>query len=250
MALLYRRNVVREALNAQRRDLHELLIDKKADANKGELRDILNLAQKQRVRVKRVDKQQLNDRTKGAIHQGVALVTSDYPYVDILDILDRVEASGEPAFILALDQIQSPSNVGRLLRTADAIGVHGIIMQDRRNAAITPDVIEASMGAAEHTLVAQVPNLVQALKQLQKRDIWVVGLDMDPSSQPPDRVRLDGATCLVVGNEGEGLRKLVSKTCDLMMYLPMRGHVDSLNASVAASVALYFAWQQRGFSGK
>ncbi len=247
MTILYRRNVVREALKAQRRDIHELLIDKKADATKSDIGELFSLAQKQGIRIKRVEKQHLNDRTKGAIHQGVALVASDYPYVDVEDILDRANASGEPAFILALDQIQSPSNVGRLLRTADAIGVHGVIMQDRRNAAVNAEVVEASMGAAEHTLVAQVTNLVQALKQLQKEDIWLVGLDIGQGAQTPDRLRLDGALCLVVGNEGEGLRTLVRKTCDLRMFLPMRGHVDSLNASVAASIALYMAWQARGW---
>ena len=139
--------------------------------------------------------------------------------------------------------------MGSLLRIADAVGVHGIILQERRGVGVTPAVVAASSGAVEHLMVARVNNLVNALKELKENDVWVVGLDIGPNMQPIDRVDLNMNLCMVMGGEGQGMRRLVRDTCDLVLTLPMRGHVDSLNVSTAGSVALYTAWQARGWQG-
>jgi len=133
-----------------------------------------------------------------------------------------------------------------LLRTAEAVGVHGVLLPLRRTATVTPAVVNASSGATEHLLIAQT-NLAQGISILKDHGIWIVGLEGDSSAQEAEKVRLDGSIALVVGNEAEGMRRLVKESCDVLMRLPMRGQVASLNAAVAGSVALYLAWQARGF---
>jgi 23S rRNA (guanosine2251-2'-O)-methyltransferase len=135
------------------------------------------------------------------------------------------------------------------MRTAGAVGVHGVIMPLAHAAGVTPAVVHASAGASEHLLAAQM-NLSQALTRLKEEDVWVIGLDAAPDAQPPERVRLNGALALVVGSEGEGMRALIRKSCDLLVSLPMRGQVDSLNAAVAGSVMLYLALQARLTAGQ
>jgi len=158
------------------------------------------------------------------------------------------ESVEEPPLILLLDIIQNPQNLGTLLRTAEAVGVHGVIIPERRSAGITPAVVSASSGASEHMLVA-VMNLAQAIQALKEREVWIVGLEGSPEAHLPGEVDLSGALGLVIGNEGEGMRRLVRQSCDFLLRLPMRGRVESLNAAVAGSTALYFAWQARGFLG-
>jgi 23S rRNA (guanosine2251-2'-O)-methyltransferase len=150
---------------------------------------------------------------------------------------------------LLLDLLKDPQNVGVLLRVADAVGVHGIILQDRRSVSITPSVVSASAGSAEHLNVVVVTNLVQTMKTLKEEDIWMIGLDLGPNVSPIDRTDLNIALGLVLGSEGEGMRRLVRDTCDLLLTLPMRGQVGSLNVATAGSVALYSAWQARGWQG-
>jgi 23S rRNA (guanosine2251-2'-O)-methyltransferase len=135
------------------------------------------------------------------------------------------------------------------MRVADAVGVHGIVIQERRGVEITPAVINASSGAVEHLRVAQVVNLVQAMKELKGNDVWMIGLDAGPNVPPLDKADLNLSIGLVLGSEGEGLRRLVRDTCDLVLCLPMRGHVASLNVATAGSVALYSAWRARGWEG-
>jgi 23S rRNA (guanosine2251-2'-O)-methyltransferase len=154
---------------------------------------------------------------------------------------------GEPPFLLLLDLLQDVQNVGALLRVAEAVGMHGIILQERRAAAITPAVVRASSGAVEHLLIAQVTNLVQTMRKLKEAEIWLAGLDMGEGTLRYDQADLRGPLGLVVGNEGEGLRRLVRETCDFTIRLPMRGQIASLNAATAGSVVLYAAWQARGF---
>ena len=149
--------------------------------------------------------------------------------------------------MLILDVLQDPQNLGTLLRTAEAVGVHGVLLPFRHTATVTPAVVNSSSGATEHLLIVQV-NLAQAIQQLKEENIWVIGLDAGPEAQPLNQVSLDGPLALVIGGEGSGMRTLVRKSCDGLMRLPMRGKVESLNAAVAGSVALYFAWQQRGIN--
>jgi 23S rRNA (guanosine2251-2'-O)-methyltransferase len=148
---------------------------------------------------------------------------------------------------LALDSLQDPQNVGSLLRTAEAVGVHGVIVPERRAVGVTPAVSRASAGAVEHLLVAQVTNLARVLEELKGRGVWVVGVEDVPAAQDYRDVDLDMPLVLVVGGEGPGMRRLVMGTCDLLLRIPMRGHVGSLNVSVAGSIVLYQAWSGRTF---
>jgi 23S rRNA (guanosine2251-2'-O)-methyltransferase len=237
------RNPVYEVLRADRRDTFHLQISKGA-GDKGRLKDIIHLATKQRVPITRVERFQID--SLGPNHQGVALNVSAYPYQTIYDILEKASSQDESPFILILDTLQDPQNLGTLLRTAEIVGVHGVLLPLRRTATISPAVVSASSGASEHLLIAQT-NLHQGLMKLKDEGIWVVGLDGSPEAEILSQIRLDGPIAFVVGSEGQGMRSLIRKTCDLRMRLPMRGQIDSLNAAVAGSVALYLAWQARGF---
>lgn len=238
------RNPVYEALRASRRDFFRFLVAEGAQ-EKGRLGDITLLARQKRLPVERVPRSQLDRLSQ--VHQGVALETSQYPYANVQDILDRASSRQEAPFLLILDTLQDPQNLGTLLRTGEAVGIHGVLLPLRRAATVTPAVVNASSGASEHLLIAQV-NLAQGIEVLKECGVWIVGLEGDPNAESPDRVRLDGSLALVVGNEAEGMRRLVRESCDILMQLPMKGKVASLNAAVAGSVALYLAWQARGFS--
>lgn len=236
------RNPVFEALSAGRRDCYRLLLAEGTE-EKGRLAEILGLAARLKLPLQRVKRAAVDRLGEG--HQGVALECGEYPYAGMADILERVRQSGQPAFLLALDMIQNPQNLGTLLRSAEAVGVHGVLIPLARAAGVTPAVVHASSGASEHLLIAQV-NLANALVELkQTADAWVIGLDGGRDAQPYTRVRLDGGLVIVVGNEGEGMRALVRSRCDALARLPMRGSVDSLNAAVAGSILLYKALEDR-----
>ena len=235
--IIYSRNAVYECLRAKRRQPIRLMIAEKIQ-EKGHIADILSLAKERNVPVERVQRQRLD--TINPQHQGVVLEAGHYPYVDIADILDNAKSKNEPLFVLLLDTLQDPQNFGTLLRTAEAVGVHGIIIPLARTVEVTPAVVNASSGASEHLLVAQ-GNLVLAIETLKEAGAWIVGLDEDSRSQTPDRVKLDGALGVVVGSEGDGIRTLVRQKCDFLLRLPMRGQIESLNASVAGSIVLYMA---------
>jgi 23S rRNA (guanosine2251-2'-O)-methyltransferase len=239
------RNPVYEVLKAGRRHLFSLRINQGA-AEKGRLAEVINLCAVRKIRIERVPRAQLD--SLGPNHQGVALEVSAYPYQGLPDLFERAALRREDPLFLILDTLQDPQNLGTLLRTAEIVGVHGVILPLRRAATITPAVVGASSGASEHLLIAQY-NLAQAIAQLKEQGIWVIGLEGSPQAQLPPQVNLAGPLALVVGSEGQGMRSLVRKSCDLLLRLPMRGQVDSLNAAVAGSVALYLAWQARHFSG-
>ncbi|GAB4521591.1 MAG: 23S rRNA (guanosine(2251)-2'-O)-methyltransferase RlmB [Anaerolineales bacterium] len=239
------RQPVYETLRAGRRQGFVLCIGEGIQ-RKGRIADALRLAETRNLSVRTLPRRQI-DALSLIANQGIALQVSGYPYSTLFDVLVRARNAGESPFILVLDALQDPQNLGTLLRTADACGVHGVILPLRNTATVTPAVVTASSGASEHLLIAQ-SNLAQALKQLKEAGLWVVGLDGSPESSPLKDVRLDGALALVVGNEGQGMRPLVRQTCDVLLRLPMRGQVESLNAATAGAVALYLAWQARGFS--
>ena len=244
---LYGRNAVYEALRARRREPHRLLVAKGVRET-GIIEQILQLAKEIGVPVERVDRGRLNDFGPFS-HQGVALEASPYAYTP-LEELFGVAASGDDApFLLLLDLLKDPHNVGSLLRTAEAVGVHGVVIQERRAVDITPTVGHTSAGAVEHVRVAQVTNLVRAIEWLKDQRVWVAGLDAVPGAQPYDDADLTGSLAVVVGSEGRGMRRLVGERCDFLVQLPMRGRVTSLNASVAGSVILYEALRQRRGSG-
>ncbi|MCI0519724.1 MAG: 23S rRNA (guanosine(2251)-2'-O)-methyltransferase RlmB [Chloroflexi bacterium] len=239
---LYGRNAVYETLRAARRGAHRLLAAQGAE-EKGRLGEILRTCQERHIPVERVARARLDKISPHA--QGVALEAEAYPYSALPDMFDLARERGEPLFLLILDTLQDPQNLGTLLRTAEIVGIHGVLLPLRHTVSVTPAVVNASSGASERLLIAQA-NLAQSLERIKEAGAWVIGLEGSPQALPPGKVRLDGPLALVVGSEGEGMRPLVRASCDLTMRLPMRGQVASLNAAVAGSVALYLAWQARG----
>lgn len=245
---LYGHWPVLEALRAGRRTLEQLLVTETTD-EKGAVAEIIALATERGVNVRRVARRIIEDLANGTNHQNVVLRVGPYPYAALNDVLALAAARNEKPFLLLLDLLQDPQNVGALLRVADAVGVHGVVMQERRSVAVTPAVVSASSGAAEHLQLVQVTNLVSAMRELKAQDVWMVGMDLGPDLPPIDRTDLNMALGLVLGSEGDGMRRLVRETCDLLLTLPMRGHVQSLNVATVGSVALYTAWRARGWQG-
>ncbi len=247
--IIYGRRPVYESLRAGRRAFRRVLIAEGSEDSEI-LRDIRSVAQAAGVRVERARRDQLDAKVHDAHHQGVILEAGEYPYTTLPDVLDVAAERGEPPFLLLLDLIQDVQNVGTLLRAAEAVGVHGVVIQERRAAGITPAVVNASSGAVEHLHIAQVTNLARAMEDLKQSDVWIAGLDLGDDAVRYDLANLSGGLGLVVGSEGKGLRRLVRETCDFIVYLPMRGQVASLNAATAGTVALYAAWQARAFKGE
>lgn len=215
------------------------------------MRPILDAAAAAGVPVSEADRQTLDRAAQrhgqDGKHQGVLLEVGAYPYAEFNDMMDLAAARNETPFLLLLDLIHGLQNLGSLLRTAEACGVHGVILQDRRAPEITPTVVQFATGATEHLLIGKVTNLVQTIRRLQSDGVWVAGMDLDESAYELGDIDLDRPLAIVVGHEGSGLRRLVRDSCDFLIKLPMRGQVESLNAAVAGSVLLYAAWQARGF---
>ena len=244
--ILYGRNAVRESLLAGRRKAHRLLLAESVRQT-DIIGQIVSLAGQSGAAVQRVERRKL-DRLGDIHHQGVVLETSRYPYSSLDDILALAQSRDEPPLLLLLDLLKDPQNVGSLARAAEAVGVHGMVIQRRRAVGVTPTVVHTSAGAVEHMLVAQATNLVRVIEVLKERSVWVAGLEAARDAQLYHQADLDGALALVVGSEGQGLRRLVRERCDFLLQLPMRGRVTSLNASVAGSVVLYDVLRQRTIS--
>jgi 23S rRNA (guanosine2251-2'-O)-methyltransferase len=245
MEYLYRRNTVFETLRASRRTIKRLWLQKGVR----QAQELVEAAKSSAIPIQTTDKQQLTKLAGDKGHQGVVLEVGPYPYAEIEEMTALAASRGERPFLLLLDLLHGPQNIGTLLRAAEACGVHGIILQDRRAPDITPNVVMFSAGAAEHLLIAQVTNLTQTIQRLKAEDIWIVGLALDEEALPLDQVDLDMPLGIVVGHEGQGLRRLVRERCDYLVMLPMRGQVASLNAATAGAVMLYSAWQARGYEG-
>jgi len=242
--LLYGRNAVREVLRAGRRKVYKLILAQGAKET-GVIADIARLANESGVAIQRVERQQL-DKLGDVKHQGVAAEAAPYPYVGLEEILTKAHQCQEKPLLLMLDCIQDPQNLGALLRTAEIVGVHGVVIPKRRAVGITPAVVNSSAGATEHLLVTRVTNLVRTMEELKTKGLWMVGLEDVPQAEPYYQSDLKMPLALVVGSEGRGMRRLVRETCDVLIRLPMRGRIGSLNAAVAGSIALYEAWRQRG----
>ncbi len=232
---IFGRNAVYEVLRAGRRQVTKLLVAEGA-REKGNLIAALQLASERGIPIQRVKRSTLDHLTDS--HQGVAAVAGPYPYSTLEDILDFAARQSEPSLVLLLDIIQNPQNLGTLLRTAEAVGVHGAVLPERRGAEVTNAVVNASAGASEHLLIAH-SNLARAIWTLKEHEVWIVGLERSAEAQPLGELDLSGPIGLVVGNESQGLRRLVREGCDFLLRLPQRGKVDSLNAAVAGSIALY-----------
>jgi 23S rRNA (guanosine2251-2'-O)-methyltransferase len=240
--LLYSRNAVYETLRAKRRDVFKIQIAEGAQ-EKGHLAVILEMAKERKIPVERVPRARLDKIHRN--HQGVAAEVGGYSYADLLDILERARRKNELPFVLVVDSLQDPQNFGALLRTAEAVGAHGVVIPLAHSVEVTPAVVNASSGASEHLLITR-QNLSQAIDALKEENVWIVGLDQNGESLGDKTEKhLRGALGLVVGSEGEGLRELTRKKCDVVLKLPMRGQVESLNAAAAGSVALYLAYLAR-----
>ncbi len=242
--LLYGRNGVRESLRAGRRHFHELYLAhgiKERDV----VQDIIALAQRRSLPIRRVERHQLDLWLEGVNHQGVMLRAGGYPYAETSAMLARAVKVDEPPFLLLLDRVQDPQNLGALFRAAEAFGTHGVILPRHRAAHITPAVVNASAGAVEHLLVATATNLVNEMRALKEAGVWIAGLEARPDALPVTQVDLSGPLAVVVGSEGFGLSRLVAETCDWLVMLPMHGRINSLNAAVAGSIFLFWAMQKR-----
>ncbi len=240
---LYGRNAVYEALRAGRRRCINVLIAEGA-REKGTVSRALELAEQRHIPIQRVPKQKL-DQLGPVNHQGIVAQVGPYPYAELSDMLGLAAERQQIPLLLLLDCLQDPQNLGTLLRTAEIVGVHGAVIPRHRAVEVTPAVSNASAGAVEHLLLAQVTNMVRTMDELKERGLWIVGLEALPQAQQYDRANLKMPLALVVGSEGEGLSRLVRERCDLWIKLPMAGKINSLNTSVAGSIALYEVWRQR-----
>ncbi len=239
--IIYGINPVLEALRAGR--VTELRV---ADRGGERIRDVLALAADRGVRVLRVPADVLVRQARGGVHQGVVAETSEVPGYSIADLVHGARAV---PLIVVLDGIEDPHNVGAILRTADAAGVDGVVIQQRRSASLDGAAAKASAGAVSHVRIAQVVNIARALGELKDAGIWTVGLAAESATRY-DEIDLTVPAAIVVGAEGTGLRRLVRETCDFLAAIPMSGHVASLNVSVAAGVTLFEAVRQRRDGGR
>lgn len=237
--LIFGRNPVIEALEAGRK-LEKVIV---LDGGAGSLRKIIGMAKEAKLRVEFVDRKTLDRISGGENHQGVIAKGQIFEYSNVDDIFAAAGEEGEDPFILILDGIEDPHNLGAILRTADCAGVHGVIIPERRSASVDSIARKVAAGAAEYVKVARVKNLSRTLDDLKNRGVWISGLDM--GNDVCYKQNLKGPIALVVGNEGHGISRLIREKCDYIVSIPMRGNVSSLNASNAVAVVVYEVVRQR-----
>jgi 23S rRNA (guanosine2251-2'-O)-methyltransferase len=230
------RRAVLEALRASR-PVSRVLVARTADV-RGALREVVQEARARGIVIQTVDRRHLDTLARRVAHQGVAALVAVVTPVTIEDLLEGIRDRGEAAFLVVLDGVQDPQNLGAIIRTADAAGAHGVIIPRRRAAGLSPAVARASAGAVAHLPVAQVGNLVAALERLKDAGVWIVGADPD-GAERYDAAAIAPPVALVVGGESHGLHRLVRERCDRVVRIPLRGQVASLNVSVAAALLLY-----------
>ena len=204
---------------------------------------VIDLAREKGIQVQTVPKTKIEDLVGNAVHQGLVASIAAYEYADLEDVFQKAEEKGEDPFIVILDGVEDPHNLGSILRTADATGVHGIIIPKRRSASLTATVAKASTGAIEHVPVVRVTNLTQTIEQLKARGVWVFGTDMNGTDYRKWNTK--GPLAIVMGNEGKGVSRIVKESVDEMVTIPMVGHVQSLNASVASALMMYEVFRNR-----
>ncbi len=234
------RNAVTEAFRSGKPIDRLFVLDGCQD---GPIKTILREAKKQNTLVQFVNKERLDHMSETGKHQGVVAYAAAYEYADVSDILEAARAKNEPPFIFLLDEIEDPHNLGAIIRTANLAGAHGVIIPKRRAAGLTAVVARTSAGALNYTPVAKVTNLANTIEDLKKEGMWFVCADM--GGQTMYDLNLTGPIGLVIGNEGQGVSRLVREKCDMIASIPMKGDIDSLNASVAAGVLAYEIVRQR-----
>ncbi len=235
------RNAVTEALRAQVGIDKIFLAKGSTDRSLGH---IASTARSRGIVVVDADKRKLDSMSKTHSHQGVIALAAVREYAEVEDILKKAEEKGEKPFILICDELTDPQNLGAVIRTADASGCHGVIIPKRRSASLTAIVAKVSAGAVSHVPVARVTNLTVLIKELQEAGVWVFGASMEGTTSLYE-ADFKGACAMVIGNEGEGLSRLVAESCDFLVNIPMQGKINSLNASAAAAVLMYEAVRQR-----
>ena len=235
------RNPVFEALKAKR-TINKIFIQR--GEREGSIKAIEAAAREMGIVIQPVDKAKLDGMTGGGTHQGIIAMAAVKEYVEVDDILAYAESRNEDPFIIILDEIEDPHNLGSMIRTAEAVGAHGVIIPKRRAVGLTPIVAKSSSGAIEYVRVARVSNIVETIRILKKNNIWTVGTDANCETIYSD-ADLKGRIALVIGGEGSGLGRLTRETCDFIVKLPMKGRISSLNASAAAAVLMYEILKQR-----
>ncbi len=238
---IFGRNAVMEALKSER-TIECVLVS--ASEFLGSLKAIVALAKEKNLIIKKVKKQKLDELCGGAAHQGVAAMVSAKKTCSIEDIINYANSKNESPFVIIADGIEDPHNLGAIIRTAECAGAHGIVIPSRRSVGLNATVDKASAGALEHTLVAKVGNLNSAIEDLKSRGLWIYGADMGETLWTDQD--LTGPVGLVIGSEGFGISNLVKNKCDFIISLPMKGKINSLNASVAAGILMYEVRRQRG----
>jgi 23S rRNA (guanosine2251-2'-O)-methyltransferase len=235
------RNAVIEALKSDR--TIESILVAKGDVI-GSISIVLAIAKEKGIVIKEVDRRKLDSMSTTGSHQGVIAIVTPYKYFEVEEILAYAEQKGEKPFILVLDEIEDPHNLGSIIRTAETSGVHGIIISKRRNVGVTPTVSKTSAGAIEYMRIAKVPNINSIIDEFKKKGIWVYGADMEGESYC-FQTKFSGAIALVIGSEGRGISKLTKEKCDVLVKIPMVGNISSLNASVAAGIMMYEVLKQK-----
>lgn len=234
------RNPVIETLKSGR-TVEKLYIAK--GSTEGSIKKIISLAKEKGIVINEVERIRLDNMSTTGSHQGVIALVTPYVYFEIDDMLKLAKEKGEDPFIIVLDELEDPHNLGSIIRSVNVLGAHGVIIPKRRSVGVTATVLKSAAGAADHTRIAKVTNLNVALKELKEKGLWVIGADM--GGEPCYKSNLTGPIALVIGSEGNGLSKLVKENCDSVVSIPVIGEISSFNASVAAGIAMYEVVRQR-----
>lgn len=238
--IIYGRNPILEAMEAGR-EINKLLVQE--GTKDRTVQKIIDAAKARKLLIQFVDRRNLDKLCEGENHQGVVAYVAPYRYYELDEILSIAHERNETPLLIICDEITDPHNLGSIIRTANAVGAHGVVIPKRRSATVNQTVVKTSSGAAEYVPVAKVTNIAQTIDVLKASGVWVVGTDM--GEQTYYNADLKGPLAIVVGNEGKGISRLVKEKCDFLVSLPMKGKVDSLNASVACSIVLYEVVRQR-----
>ena len=210
----------------------------------GSIKKIIGAAKDKKIIIQEIDKHKMDELSDGQVHQGVAALVTGFEYSSIDDIFEKAESLNQPPFIVILDEIEDPHNLGAIIRTCECAGVHGVIIPERRSARVNQTVYKASAGAVNHVLVSSVTNIAKTLGLLKDKGLWIYGADLKGENYYY-KESLEGAIGLVIGNEGKGMSRIVSEKCDVLIKIPMFGSVSSLNASTSAAILIYEVIRQK-----
>lgn len=235
------RNSVTELLKSGK-DINKLYVQK--GEKHGSINEIIKLAKQNKVVITELDRAKLDQMSESHNHQGVIAIVPPYEYCDVDDILEYAKSKNESPFVLILDGIEDPHNLGSIIRTAECSGVHGIIIPKRRSVQVNATVNKTSAGAAQYVKVARVNNLTETIKYLKENDVWIYGTDIEGKCYYNEQ-KYNGGVAIVIGSEGFGMSRLVKDNCDFLVKIPMVGKINSLNASVSAGILMYEVFNQR-----